>query len=168
MEPICKLKKCNYSLKQSPHRWNEKLCERLKPSGFKEGGADSCACIQRGMKIIAMYVDNLILMVKSLDEVQQMKESLSETFKMKDMGQLRYCLGINFEITEQGVSLCQKQYLRKLLDSLKPILLLPQCQANKGRWLQQKYQYQSMVGSLLHAAKATRSDIAYAVGKVFV
>ena len=27
-------------------------------------------------------------------------------------------------------------------------------------------QYQSMVGSLLHAAKATRPDIAHAVGKV--
>ena len=27
-------------------------------------------------------------------------------------------------------------------------------------------QYQSMVGSLLHTAKATRLDIAYAVGKV--
>ena len=31
-----------------------------------------------------------------------MKESLSNTFKMKDMGQLRYCLGINFELTEDS------------------------------------------------------------------
>ena len=148
MEPVCKLKKYNYGLKQSPHRWNEKLCEHLKSSGFKEGGADSCACIQRGMKIIAMYVDNLILMVKSLDEVQQMKEGLSETFKMKDMGQLRYCLGINFEIAEQGVSLCQKQYLRKLLDSLNPILLLPSVKLIKDNGFSKKVnptQFISMV-----------------------
>ena len=49
-------------------------------------------------------LDDLILMARSLDEIQQMKESLSETFTMKDMGQLCYCLGINFEVTEQGIS----------------------------------------------------------------
>jgi len=55
------------------------------------------------MKITAVYVDDLILVARSLDEIQQMKEDLSETFKIKDMGQLRYCLGINFEVTEQGI-----------------------------------------------------------------
>ena len=43
-------------------------------------------------------------------------KGLSNTFKMKDMGQLHYSLGINFELTEQGISLCQKQYLLKLLE----------------------------------------------------
>ena len=27
-----------------------------------------------------------------------------------------YCLGVNFEVTEQGISLCQEQYLKKLLE----------------------------------------------------
>ena len=48
-----------------------------------------------------------------------MKDSLSKTFKIKDRGQLRYYLGINFELTEQGISLCQKQYLIKLLERYK-------------------------------------------------
>jgi len=39
-----------------------------------------------GMKIIVVYVDDLILMVRSLGKIQQMKEGLSETFKIKDMG----------------------------------------------------------------------------------
>ena len=34
---------------------------------------------------------------------------------MKDMGQLCYCLGINFELTEH----CVKQYLIKLLERYK-------------------------------------------------
>jgi len=42
----------------------------------------------KGIKIAAVYVDDLILIPKTLDEMQQMKEGLSETFKMKDMGQL--------------------------------------------------------------------------------
>ena len=48
-----------------------------------------------------------------------MKDSLSKIFKMKDMGKLHYCLGINFELTEQGISLYQKQYLIKLLERYK-------------------------------------------------
>ena len=35
---------------------------------------------KKGMKIIAVYVDNLILIAKFLDELQQAKESLSEAF----------------------------------------------------------------------------------------
>jgi len=110
-ELVCKLRKFINGLKQSPCCWNQKLCEHLKSSSFKESGADPCVFIQNGdegMKIIAEYVDDLILMARSLGEIQQMKEGLSETFKMKDMGQLRYCLGISFEVTEQGISLCQE------------------------------------------------------------
>ena len=109
-ELVCKLRKSIYGLKQSPCCCNEKLCDHLKSAGFKESGADPCVFIQCGekdLKIIAVYVDDLIVIVKGLlGEIQQMKEGLSKTFKMKDMGQLCYCLGINFELTEQGISLC--------------------------------------------------------------
>ena len=128
------------------------------------------------MKIIAVYVDDLILIAKSLSEIQQMKDSLSKTFKMKDMGKLRYCLGINFELTKQGISLCQKQYLIKLLERYKlteantvTTPMDPNVKLVKDDSYSKKVdaaQYQSMVGSLLHAARATRPDIAHAVGIV--
>ena len=102
-----------------------------------------------------------------------MKDSLSKTFKMKDMRQLRYCLGINFELTKQGISLCQKQYLIKLLERYKlteantvTTPMDPNVKLVKDDSYSKKVdaaQYQSMVGSLLHAARATRPDIACAV-----
>jgi len=76
-EGVCKLTKSIYNLKQSPCCWNEKLCEHLKSSGFKKSGTDPCVFIQnrdRGMKIRAVYADDLILMARSLDEIQQMQE----------------------------------------------------------------------------------------------
>ena len=176
---VCKLRKSIYGLKQSPRCWNQKLCDHLKSLGFKESGADSCVFIKNesnNLKIIAVYVDDLILIAKSLNEIQQMKDSLSKTFKMKDMGQLRYCLGINFELTEQGISLCQKQYLNKLLERYKlteantvTTPMDPNVKLVKDDSYSKKVdavQYQSMVGSLLHAARATRPDIAHAVGIV--
>ena len=67
------------------------------------------------MKIIAVYADDLILIAKSLSEIQQMKDSLSKTFKMK--------IWDNFAIVlAQGISLCQKQYLIKLLKRYKLII----------------------------------------------
>ena len=86
-ELVCKLRKSINGLKQHPHCWNERLCDHLRCIGFKESGADPCVIQDKeGMKIVAVYVDNLII-------------------KMKDMEKLRYCLGINFEVTEQGTSL---------------------------------------------------------------
>ena len=175
----CKLRKSIYGLKQSPHCWNHKLCDHLKSLGFKESGADSCVFVKNEsstLKIIAVYVDDLILIAKSLSEIQQMKDSLSKTFKMTDMGQIRYCLGINFELTEQGISLCQKQYLIKLLERYKlaeantvTTPMDPNVKLVKDDSYSKKVdaaQYQSMVGCLLHAARATCPDIAYAVGIV--
>ena len=72
------------------------------------------------MKIIAVYVNDLILIAKTSSEIQQMKEGLLDTFKMKDMGQLCYCLGIYFEVAKQGISLlCQKKYLLRLLEKYR-------------------------------------------------
>ena len=95
---------------------------------------------------------------------------------MKDMGQLCYCLGINFELTEQGMLLCQKQYLLKLLEKYRlseantvstPMDL--NVKLVKDDSYSKKVdvtQYHSMVGSLLHAARATCPDIAHAIGMV--
>ena len=88
---------------------------------------------------------------------------------MKD---ICFCLGINFELNDKGVSLCQKQCLMKLLSVmgwLIPILSLPnglECEDDGYSKRVDAAQYQSMVGSLLHAARATRPDIAFAVSTV--
>ena len=175
-ELVCKLRKSIYGLKESPRCWNEKLCNHLKSAGFKESGADPCVFIrseQINMKIIAVYVDDLILIVKSSSEIKQMKESLSNTFKMKDMEHLRYCLGINFEVTEQGILLCQKQYLLRFLEKYRfsevdtvTIPMDPNVKLAKNDSYSKEVdptQYQFMVGSLLHAARTTRPDIVHAV-----
>ena len=90
-ELVYKLKKSIYGLKQSPCCWNEKFCEHMRSLGFKKSGADPCIFIRenkrRKLKIIAVYVDNLILIAKTLEEIKQIK-SLSKTFKMKGMGEI--------------------------------------------------------------------------------
>ena len=95
---------------------------------------------------------------------------------MKDMEELWFCLGINFERNDEGISLCQKQYLMKLLAkyglSEANTISTPigsNVKLEKDDDYSKKVdavQYQSMVGSLLHAARATHPDIAFAVSRV--
>eukprot|EP00795_Rhopilema_esculentum_P017528 gene17528-biopygen6440 len=93
---------------------------------------------------------------------------------MKDLGSLHFCLGVSVEQSEEGVSLSQKQYIEKLLKRyglqdanpvctpLDPNVKLVADDGNSKPV--DNVQYQSMIGSLLYAAIATRPDIAQAVG----
>ena len=176
---VCKLKKSLYGLKQSPRCWNEKLCQHLKQLGYTQSGADPCVFIRTSkgrLAIIAVYVDDLILIAETSTRIQEMKSNLSDTFKMKDMGQLEYCLGVNFQQTEDGILMSQKQYLLKLLEKYKlaeanpvatPMDMNVKLVKDDGHSKKvDPIHYQSMVGSLLHAARATRPDISHAVGVV--
>ena len=128
------------------------------------------------LQIIAVYVDDLILLTETIQEMQEMKEGLANTFKMKDMGELCFCLDVNFELNDEGVSLCQKHYLMKLLSkyglaeaNTVTTTMDSNVKLEKDDGYSKKVdavQYQSMVGSLLHAARATRPDIAFAVSTV--
>ena len=84
--------------------WNEKFCEHLKSLGFEESGADPCIFIRqrKQLQIIAVYVDALILIAETPEQMQQMKRGLSSHFKMKDMGRLHYCLGVNTDLDENA------------------------------------------------------------------
>ena len=97
---------------------------------------------------------------------------------MKDMGSLHYCLGITVEQSDsqQCLWLHQKQYIFNILVKYKmteaKIATTP-IDPNVRLQKDDKYSkrvntvlYQSIVGSLLYAAIATRPDIAHAVGVV--
>jgi len=177
---VCKLKKSLYGLKQSSRCWNMTFREYMKSIGFKESSADSCIFIRKNnvLSIVAIYVDDLILITETVEEMQQIKSSLASRFMMKDMGQLHYCLGINININEKGqqLQLCQKQYICKLLQrygmtEAKPVstpmdLNVKLVKEDGYSKPVDPVNYQSMVGSLLYAAIGTRPDISYAVGKL--
>ena len=177
---VCKLKKSIYGLKQSPRCWNSAFHQHMEQLGFKQSSADPCVYIQTGdsLNIIAVYVDDLILICKSEEEMLKLKRSLSARFSTKDMGELHYCLGINiFQDKEQKcLWLNQELYIKKLIQKYGlsdakevhtpadlNVKLLKDDSVSKPV---DPSTYQSMVGSLLYAAIATRPDISQAVSVV--
>jgi len=107
-------------------------------------------------------------------EKQNLRERLDAQFEMKDLGKLKYFLGIEVAYSRQGIFISQRKYI---LDLLKEIGKLG-CK-NTGVPIEQnhrigndeenpkveKAQYHRLVGKLIYLSH-TRLDIAYAVSVV--
>ena len=92
----------------------------MESIGFKQSTTDSCVYIQiaNTITIVAVYVDDLIVITKNPEEMMRIKETLATQFKMKDMGPLHYCLGISIEQDkdQKCIWVHQKQYILKMLE----------------------------------------------------
>jgi hypothetical protein len=60
-------------------------------------------------------VDDIILAGNSLEEFQRIKRLLDSEFKIKDLGQLKYFLGIEVAHSKLGITICQRKYCLDLL-----------------------------------------------------
>ena len=143
--------------------------------------ADPCVYIKKKadrLTIVVVYVDDLNVIANTAEEMTKVKEDLTVQFRMKDLGNLHYCLGITIERDEDQhcLWLHQRQYISSILVKYRvteanivstPIDLSVKLQKDDKHSKQaDPVLYQSIIGSLLYAAIATRPDIAYAVGVV--
>ena len=90
-------------------------------SNFEQSSADPCLFIRSkgtDLAIIAVYVDDLIIVAKSQEIMSKIKCDLSRQFKMKDLGKIHYCLRITIDHDQQKGCLLmhQRQYINKLLE----------------------------------------------------
>ena len=108
------------------------------------------------------------------EEIKTLKEQLSREFEIKDLGQLKYFLGIEVLRSKGGIFITQRKYILDLLaitgmldckPSDTPIATNNGLQMIEGEKLANRGQYQRMVGKLIYLSH-TRPDIAYAVGVV--
>ena len=178
---VCKLNKSLYGLKQSPRCWNMVFTSYMEEAGFIQSSADPCVFVQaeeKDLTIIAVYVDDLIIVTTSSEKMSAVKKGLETRFKMKDLGKLHYCLGISIDYDEEKgqMWLHQKHYILDLLDkyglteaktALTPADVNVTLRKDDGSSKAvDPTHYQSLIGSLLYCAIATRPDIAQAVGTV--
>jgi hypothetical protein len=123
--------------------------------------------------ILAVYVDDIIITGDDEAEILRLKKCLSRVFEVKDLGQLRYFLGIEIARSARGIVLSQRKYALDLLNdtgmmqcraAATPIDQNYKITAESGE-LVEKETYQRLVGRLLYLCH-TRPDIAYAVSIV--
>jgi len=171
---VCRLRKALYGLKQAPRCWFEKLTTALKRYGFQQSLADYSlfTLVKGSVRIkILIYVDDLIITGNSQRATQQFKEYLASCFHMKDLGPLKYFLGIEVARSTTGIYICQRKYALDIISEtgllgVKPANF-PLEQNHKlglstSPLLTDPQRYRRLVGRLIYLA-VTRLDLAFSV-----
>ncbi|KMQ81925.1 gag-pol polyprotein, partial [Lasius niger] len=178
-DSVCLLKKALYGLRQSGLQWYRCLVTKLKQLDMQPTGQDPCMFTSRRkncVMLIAIYVDDILIATNDLNWLKEIKQQLAESFEMKDLGPVNYCLGIEFQQDENdhSVVLTQRQYIKAILErfnmqdckSVKTpidtnVQLTKPSRANEK--IMKQYPYQCLIGALMYLAVSTRPDIAFAV-----
>lgn len=171
---VCKLLKSLYGLKQAPRQWFAKLSAALQSHHFVQSRTDYSLFIKTShdsITLILIYVDDLLIAGNDPTEIQSTKAFLNSQFHMKDMGGIRYFLGIEVDHTPQEYFLSQRKYTLDLLkeyglDKCKP-LRLPmdthlKLQLGFGDPLPNPEPYQRLVGKLIYLT-ISRPDIFFSI-----
>ena len=109
---VCKLKRSLYSLKQSPRAWLDRFARVLKNQGYQQGQSDHTLFFKQaegGKKtILIVYVDDIILTGDNEVEIERLKGVLNTEFEVKDLGQMRYFLGMEVARSKKGINVSKK------------------------------------------------------------
>lgn len=107
-----------YGLKQAPRQWNHKLTEALTTLNFKQSQYDHSLFVNKseaGMIMVLVYVDDMMITDSSLELIEKTKLKLQQAFKMKDLGELKYFLGIEFTRSAEGILMHHRKYALELI-----------------------------------------------------
>ncbi|KAI0993873.1 hypothetical protein K3495_g14311 [Podosphaera aphanis] len=168
------LRKSIYGLKQSPLVWYDTLTNVLNKGGFASTNFDPCVFTNFEKQIfLAIYAHDILIFGPDNRTLNELEETLHSTFECTNLGVAHYNLGIQVDITNQGISLNQKAYINKILERFgmldcHPVgtPLEPGIQLRKGQpeeILEDPTIYQSIIGSLMYACTGTRPDLAHTV-----
>ena len=174
---VCKLRKSLYGLKQSPRAWFGRFSTVVRDFGMQQSEADHSIFYHSstsGCIYLIVYVDDIVITGNDHRGINKLKHHLSLHFQTKDLGKLRYFLGIEVAQSRSGISICQRKYALDILSETgmmdsKPIdtpmdpneKLLP----NQGEPFVDPGRYRRLVGKLNYLT-ITRPDISFAVSIV--
>ncbi|KAL2924831.1 Retrovirus-related Pol polyprotein from transposon TNT 1-94 [Bienertia sinuspersici] len=171
---VCKLNKSLYGLKQAPRQWFAKLSSALKDFGCTQSKTDySLFTYSSDSKFAAIliYVDDLLIAGNDEGLIKRIKSFLASNFHMKDLGDIRYFLGIEIDRSPQGFFLSQRKYAQDLIKDYgmhktKPVKVPMDINlkltSDVGTPLEDSTAYQRLIGRLIYLT-ITRPDILFSV-----
>jgi hypothetical protein len=98
--------------------WYNRLKEFLLNKGYSNSDDCSYVFIKKssiGFCIVSIYVDdlNIIGYAKDIDEACN---HLKKEFEMKDLGKIKFCLGLQIEHLQTGILVHQSTYVKKVME----------------------------------------------------
>lgn len=115
---VCQLTKSLYGLKQASRQWFSKFSSTLIDLGFVQSKADySLFTRLQGSSFLALlvYVDDVAIASNDSHAVSSFISLQNERFKLKDLGPLRFFLGLEIARSSCGIYVCQRKYALEIL-----------------------------------------------------
>ena len=109
-----------YGLKQASRSWNIIFDKTIKSFSFHQSIDEACVYKLRRDKYVVflvLYVEDILLMGDNIKFLTDVKDWLATQFKMKDLGNANYVLGIKIlkDRKNRVLALSQATYIDKVL-----------------------------------------------------
>ncbi|XP_057954067.1 uncharacterized mitochondrial protein AtMg00810-like [Malania oleifera] len=174
---VCKLKRSLYGLKQAPQAWFDKFQTTLLQFSFQQSQYDSSLFLCKtsvGIVLLLVYVDDIVITGTNFALIDHLHQHLHASFHMKDLGPLKYFLGLEVYTAPSGIFLNQHKYTQDLITLAglqdtssvdTPLEINTKYRHEEGDLLSHPTVYHHLVGSLNYLT-ITRPDISFAIQQV--
>lgn len=174
---VCLLDKALYGLKQAGRAWYHRIDEEIMNLKATRSDADPSLYfigpVENRTHII-IYVDDILIVSRTDAKIDEVRDFLNTKFEIKDLGDVRYCLGLEFERGVDEMKICQRGYIDDVLERFGMSECRPvSTPIEPGTKLQkvdeksseqtESVPYRQLVGALMYLSVGTRPDISHAV-----
>ena len=124
--------------------------------------------------ILLVYADDILIAGNNEAAVDDFKKFLDNKFKLKDLGFLKYFLGLEVARTTKGISLCKRKYILEVHFNVGFLAIKPahtpmeqfaKFSSVEETNMADPSMHRRLVGKLLYLT-LTRLDIRYAIHKL--
>lgn len=113
-----RLHKSLYGLKQASRQWLAKFSEAICSAGYVQSKADYSLFIRKQGKsftVLLIYVDDILITGNDPESISVLKKFLHNKFRLKDLGDLKYFLGIEISASNNGIFISQRKYALEII-----------------------------------------------------
>ena len=173
---VCCVWKSLYELKQSPRAWLGKFSQVVEKFGLQKSKSYHFVFYRNsnsGIILLVVYVVDTVITGSDSTRISSLKSFLHGQFHTKDLGMVRYFLGVEVMRSKHGICLSQRKYVFNLLSETGKFGAKP-CSSpmapsvhltREGELFKDPERYRRLVGKLNYLT-VTRPDIAHSVSVV--
>ena len=170
-----------YELKQTIKDWHERCVKKLFKMSFEQTAIDFCMFRHKKRNItLFVYVDDVCVVVKSLEHINWFKNEFKKMFKVKNLKKMKKILDIKIirDRKRRTIRLNQTHYLSEMLNelhinidkhestkiSMNDYDSFKSTKSNDERINSKKYQHK--IEKLMYVVIHTRSNIVFALKRL--